>query len=1301
MTPRKRKLIQPTFAFPMVSVAVLLSAFLVYYFPVTARQEASLNRRAFRSLAAVSDSLRSRVVTYASVLEQAEKKGDYESAVGALATQAADFALEKPDGQVPCVAGKTTVSTRSANGTYHLELRCGSWWATGHIDQMLAPHLRGTPDQIFDDVLLADAEGLVLYQSLRTGNRISDLRTASLGPAAQTAATQSPPASGSPANSSFAKSSQTSSLFSIVLAGEPYKLYLVPVPLTLASTTPAGSQLVLAGLMRDSRFRSDSRAVPGTALMSLILLLLVIVVATWPLLKFTAMRATERVPRRSAVYFYMSTLATIILVCILAIHFRYIYDLRGVDANLRSLARAMERNLEGELRQALQVMDAAEHSQLFREDMADHTGSPTCGPNELSTKDEIRNSRAKLLTLKGLRLSDYPYFERIFWADNQGNQHVKWDVASQSTSATYVGDRPYFVETMGNRLWQFADQTDSTRRFRLDSVFSRNTGEYRAVVSRRAQRAALCGEVELSVLSLVTPLLSLIDPIMPPDYGFAMVDESGEVLFHSTSAKNRQERLIDEVDDPSDLRVALFARQGKFLTARYLGFEHRLFVTPLVRIRESPWSLIVFHNLSEGAAQHLERIVVFSWLTLAYFLVLAVILVCVPHAGRPPTWIWPRSHMRDSYLHLALGLALIGVLFYLLIFEMSSIVAILATAFIIPLLVVAAGILKLKGMDGAIRWMAMSTPFFWLVVSRLEGRSTVYLFLLFAGVAAALVFVTITIPSVSRVLRGVWDPTLATSFAVLWTTGLMLLGLLPCVAFFKVAYDYHENLSTRRLQIETIVALAAREERVKAQYGGRELTPYPRNSERAEVARWLFLRRRLEQSLDRYDTEFLSSKPGQVYSSNTTRGAQTGGCEDGLPPYLARLAYMPYGGGTLARTLSEPSSTNSMWSWCRDGSNRIKLTRRDDVARIDADAAGLAPSRALLKSVTGDPTFLRFELVSELPVLKRWPWLWPIVAVVLASVITFFWVKPTLQQMFLLKIKRESPLPELALDESTVLDRSLILLGLDTTPVTETLMKRKDVCLIDFANVMRGTEPEYDKITHAVVAIEHFDYRNDSDEANRKKLDILERLHSLYPSKPILIVTTIDPSFYFGAGADFGSKPSLEALVPGQDLDRWARAMARFETVRLPHPGACSTIEHGRMVWSTCTTTERVALYQLAHDGWVNPRNEAALHQLQRRGLIRDMPFQFADAGLRAFVRGSVSAEDRKAWEQQDAVSIWDGIRMMFVVLVLGGAAAALFFNQQSVLGLIVTGAGVLTPVTKLLTEAQSFRSLLGFKTEK
>ena len=45
-----------------------------------------------------------------------------------------------------------------------------------------------------------------------------------------------------------------------------------------------------------------------------------------------------------------------------------------------------------------------------------------------------------------------------------------------------------------------------------------------------------------------------------------------------------------------------------------------------------------------------------------------------------------------------------------------------------------------------------------------------------------------------------------------------------------------------------------------------------------------------------------------------------------------------------------------------------------------------------------------------------------------------------------------------------------------------------------------------------------------------------------------------------------------------------------------------------RMLWAGLTTTERLVLYQLALDGWANPKNAPAIRQLEQKQLIYRRP---------------------------------------------------------------------------------------------
>lgn len=1291
MASQRGTLFQPTFAFPMVSVCVLVGAFLVYYFPITARQEASLNRRAFRSLAAVSDSLASRVANYVEVLEQRSKRGNGTAPADRQA--ASEFAVE------PAVLNAcrplNDLKAQVVAGTARLELECGGWKGTLAIDRILPPYLRGTPAQLFDDVLLTDADGRVLYQSIATGSRITSIRSPA-APAASGSASGDQKGTGAagPSAMTFASASQSSTLVSTVIAGEEYRLYLVPVPLKLPSATTGSSQLIVTGLMRSSRFRASSMAVPGSALISAILLVLVAMAATWPLLKFATMTATDRIPRRSAVYLFLSTLATILLVSILAIHLRFTVNLGTIDAGLRRLAVRIESNLLGELKLALRVMDSIDTSAKLAGQIRASSG-PDCAAVQ-SNENRIAITERQLLARPGLRLSDYPYFDRIFWADDRGYQHIKWE-AGRPTSPTYVGDRDYFVETAANRLWQFADAPAGAARFRVDPILSRNTGEYRAVITRKAPPARVCAGVDLGIASMVTPLLSLIDPILPPDYGFAVVNVDGQVLFHSTGTKNGEERFLDEVEDSAALRSALFARQEKLLTARYLGFNHRIFVTPLTTLRDNPWSLIVFHNLSEGAGQHLERIVLFSVLTLIYFVVLAAVLMIVPATRGPREWMWPHENNRGSYVHLTVTLVLLAAPLYLLISATVRPATVLLIAAVIPAMTLAMGLLKVRPVHPALPIAAFSGLAGVLGgIAWTEPHSQVYLLALSAGILSLVALLSVR--GVSEGFAALRWPSLTGSYSALWAATLALVAVLPCIAFFRVAYDYHGNLSTRRQQVQTMAALSEREERIKAQFGARELTLLP-DDPSLDVAQWLFVRRRLEETLDRYDGVLLNPDSGQLFRQNTAArrlpAAPDDDCDDGLSRYVRALASLdPYGDAALTRTLTAPASARSVWTWCREGTNRLRVNGRTSVVAARAGELSLPPTRALLKSVTGDPIFLHDELISELPVLPAW-WLpVPMLAVLLTGYLTFLWVKPTLRHMFLLDLPAVTPLPEIVLDANTNLSEHLILLTSESARVSAILRARRDVLVIDVAEIARGAEPDVEVSAHVVV-LDRFDLRGDDADATGKTLALLERLAARRPDTPVVIVAAVDPERLAGAGVEPVGELSAEPSPDSHDLDRWASVLERFKRVRVA-PGPRGSANRARSLWLSCTSDQRLALHQLAHDGWVNPKNARALQQLQQRGLITGRPLHFVDEELERFVLHAVTRRERKAWAEGHA-SAWDGIRLMFLVVTLGVVAAALFFSQQSVLGLVATGIGVLTPLTKLLSEANSFRSLLGF----
>jgi cell division protein FtsW (lipid II flippase) len=110
-------------------------------------------------------------------------------------------------------------------------------------------------------------------------------------------------------------------------------------------------------------------------------------------------------------------------------------------------------------------------------------------------------------------------------------------------------------------------------------------------------------------------------------------------------------------------------------------------------------------------------------------------------------------------------------------------------------------------------------------------------------------------------------------------------------------------------------------------------------------------------------------------------------------------------------------------------------------------------------------------------------------------------------------------------------------------------------------------------------------------------------------------------------------------------------------------------------------------LYQLALDGWANPKNTAALQQLESKLLICRMPmFRIMNMSFRRFVGSSEHISEIEQWEKQQKRSTWRAVRLMLVGLFL--LLVVWLLHSQAALSQEVTAyvAGIATLVTAIST---------------
>jgi hypothetical protein len=415
-------------------------------------------------------------------------------------------------------------------------------------------------------------------------------------------------------------------------------------------------------------------------------------------------------------------------------------------------------------------------------------------------------------------------------------------------------------------------------------------------------------------------------------------------------------------------------------------------------------------------------------------------------------------------------------------------------------------------------------------------------------------------------------------------------------------------------------------------------------------------------------------------------------------------ANLPFSHGSLANRLSQNAAELSQWEWDNEGTNRIRVHPNYDPA-IER-SSGSPQTLALAKLVFKDPVFLTQELAYDLDVLEPWTF-FVLVAVPLFLLLfgMYFSVRSTLKKMFLIGMKMPDALPEITLAEAISGDQNLILLSLPCTERTKVLESTEDVSTIDLVHYLQGNQ-NLPESTQNIVVLDNFDIDMDDDAVNEKKLGLLEYL--MRGNAKVLIITTIDPVFYLESAANGSLDTSIEGRKRTRMLQRWGRALAAFTTLRLMDgeqvwvkPRSCY-----RHLWSSLTRNERAAFYGLARDGWANHKNHAALEHLLLRGLIQRTPmFQVAPpyAEFADYIKRAVTREERESWDVRHAPGFldWDGLRVMFIIMLTGTVAAVLFFSHFEVLGYITSAISVVLPLAKLLTDMRTSRGAPATKTDE
>lgn len=216
-------------------------------------------------------------------------------------------------------------------------------------------------------------------------------------------------------------------------------------------------------------------------------------------------------------------------------------------------------------------------------------------------------------TATGARLTDSALRARLdvdvaMWLDEQGNQVAKWTTKTQATGFTRHNRLQHYHDLVHRRLWRLAP-AESGRvvsapdvRFTIDPLRAPTTAELGVVLALELEELKRAAGLESSPVELRSARYfamnfrprSLLDTVVAPNYGFAVVGPDGRVLFHSQEELSLEENFFEEVGEPHDVRARAESGHTVTWSGDYHGQPHRLHMQQLSTFQDCPWRLVTF-----------------------------------------------------------------------------------------------------------------------------------------------------------------------------------------------------------------------------------------------------------------------------------------------------------------------------------------------------------------------------------------------------------------------------------------------------------------------------------------------------------------------------------------------------------------------------------------------------------------------------------------------------------------------------------------------------------------------------------
>ncbi len=455
--------------------------------------------------------------------------------------------------------------------------------------------------------------------------------------------------------------------YDINISNIPYKLFLQPVYVN-------NKLMYAGGLVEESSYVKEKHNIALRLLLILSFVLLLLILSL-PIIKLKVISITEMTGPSSIIFSALSvflggTLTIVFVYFILQNSSR----VNMVDKHLADLSMEVYNNFDTELTSIYKELNHYDSAYAFIRAGSLNTQGKKSGNPVYRNKNMWWNIE-ELPSDSLAKPRYYNYFDYVMWIDKNGRQAYQVTPFKDSTLLISVRERDYF-----NKAGEWFLGKSDTDKFMLESIVSLRNSSFKGAVSIRRKYGD-----DPSVIALTSRLYSVIDPILPKDYHFCIIDESGNVWFHSNKERNLRENFIQECDNSKKISAAIYANISKPININYYNKPRRAYICPIDRL---PLYLVTYYD-KDAEQSYQTQIFTFDAflisLLIAYIFIMTMVMLIIGHITQRKfdknlmvEITRPKKMHEKHYLVLRNLNIVISVIFGIMAYSMNGMQALLA-----------------------------------------------------------------------------------------------------------------------------------------------------------------------------------------------------------------------------------------------------------------------------------------------------------------------------------------------------------------------------------------------------------------------------------------------------------------------------------------------------------------------------------------------------------------------------------------------------------------------------------------------